>query len=456
MNKVSKRSWIVLIGASFVLLGLLLFLVRYITQSSEWVSFPGNPHLYSGINPSIGSVVDRDGELLLNATEERIYAEELTTRLTTIHLLGDRDGYIEAPLLSYHTKNMIEFDPVTGLKQAEDAKTIAQLTLNNDIQRAAWEALNGYKGTIGVYNYKTGEILCAVTSPSYDPDDVPDIAGDTTGKYEGAYVNRFFRSAYTPGSVFKALTAVAALECLEKPEELTFLCEGETIIDGEKIVCTGYHGWQTLQEALTNSCNVAFGELSVMIGADNLDLYVEKAGIRSNLTFDGITTASGKFDLTDAGDGTLAWAGIGQHTDLINPCQYMVFMGMLANGGEAAQPYLMNRITSGDEVRYEAETVMLDSGLKRSATDSVATMMRNNVIYGYGEWLFPGLEVCGKSGTAETVEGKENNALFSGFVLDEDYPLAFIVVVEEGGSGASVAAPIAGQVLTACVEALQP
>lgn len=452
MNRVSKRAWVVLVGGAIVLLGLLLFLVRYGNHAAEWVTFPGSPHLYSGINPNIGVVEDRNGEQVLDATGDRIYADDAVVRMSTIHLLGDRYGYIEAPLLSHHTEHMIDYSPVMGLETDEDAVTVARLTLSADVQRAAVSALAGRKGTIGVYNYKTGEVLCAVTSPSYDPDDVPDIAGDTTGAYDGVYVNRFFRSTYTPGSVFKALTTAAALETLDGVEAMTFLCEGETIIGGEKIVCTGYHGYQTIAQALTNSCNVAFGELSVMLGAETLKEYVEMAGIRSNLSFDGITTASGSFDVSDAGSGSLAWAGIGQHTNLINPCQYMVFMGMLANGGEAAQPCLMQRISAGDDVRYEAEPVMLDSGLKKRTTEAVASMMRDNVVNGYGQWLFPDVEVCGKSGSAETVEGKESNALFSGFVLDEEYPLAFIVVIEEGGSGASVAAPVAGEVLKACID----
>ena len=82
------------------------------------------------------------------------------------------------------------------------------LTVSADVQRTALAALDGRKGTVGVYNYKTGEILCAVSSPTYDPDDVPDVEGNPE-TYEGVYVNRFLHATYTPGSVFKLVTAAA-------------------------------------------------------------------------------------------------------------------------------------------------------------------------------------------------------------------------------------------------------
>jgi len=451
MNKVSKRAWLVLIAAAAILCGLVTFIVRYIKNAEQWVTFPGNPHLYSGINPSIGTVSDASGELLLDATENRVYAHDLLLRQSTMHLLGDRDGFIEAPLLGHYAEDMISYSAIHGLKIEEKEPAAAELTISAAVQRTALSALAGRKGTVGVYNYKTGEILCAVTSPTYDPDQVPKITEENEAMYEGVYVNRFFRSSYTPGSVFKALTASAALAEIEGIESMTFYCGGEVIIDGERIVCAGYHGEQDLATAFKNSCNVAFGELTVLLGKETMSEYADMIGINSSLLFDGIHTISGSFDVSEAGEGSLAWAGIGQYTDLINPCQYMTFMGMLANGGKAAQPYLMERIVTDGTVSYEADTVMLDSGLKPEVTRTMVQMMRNNVVQGYGTAMFPDVEVCAKSGTAEMAEGKQSTALFAGFVTDDRYPLAFIVVVEEGGTGASAAAPIAGSVLSSCV-----
>lgn len=454
MNKVSKRAWMVLVFAAVIVIAMAVFSVRYFLKAPDWVSFPGSPHLYSGINPNTGIVVDRTGETLLDATGDRTYSGDLAVRQSTIHLLGDRFGYIEAPVLGNYSDKLVGYNVFTGLYHTEEEVRTAELTLSAEAQKAAFSALAGRKGTVGVYNYETGEILCAVTSPSYDPDNVPDIANDQTGAYEGVYVNRFFQSAYTPGSIFKVLTTSAALETVPGIENQTFTCEGSTVVGGETIACTNVHGTQTLSQALSNSCNVAFAEITRQVGVKTMEKYAGMAGIADKLAFDGITTKPGNFDLDGASEASLAWSGIGQYTDLVNPCQYMVFMGMIANGGKAAQPYLMQEIRSGGSRAYAAKTTMLESGIDRGTTETVAQMMRENVVNSYGTWLFPEVTVCAKSGTAETAEGREPNAMFAGFVQDERYPLAFIVVVEEGGYGSQTAAPIAGEVLAACIRDL--
>ena len=451
MNKVSKRAWVVLAVAFLILGALAAFVGLYFIKARDWVSFPGSPHLYSGVNPSTGVVTDRNGVMLVDATQERVYTDDAALKKSILHLVGDRYGYIEAPLLGEYTDKMIAYNPVTGIYSTSEGACSIRLTLSASAQKTALEALGGMRGTVGVYNYETGEVLCAVSSPNYDPDNVPDIENDTSGAYEGVYVNRFTRATYTPGSIFKVVTTTAALETVPDIRSQTFTCEGSVIIGGEQINCTGTHGTQTLSQALSNSCNCAFAQIALQVGAETLQSYAERAGITDSLAFDGITTASGNFDVADASQPSLAWAGIGQYTDLVNPCQYMTYMGMIANGGEAAVPYLMDEITSGERTRYEAETQRLELDIEPATAQEIADMMRDNVVTSYGAWLFPDVRVCAKSGTAETVEGKASNAMFAGFIQDSQYPLAFIVIVEEGGYGSQTAAPIAGQVLAACI-----
>ena len=181
---------------------------------------------------------------------------------------------------------------------------------------------------------------------------------------------------------------------------------------------------------------------------------MEDLGITESLSFDGLTTAAGSFDLSDAVDFEVAWAGCGQYNDLINPCQYLTVMGVIANGGEAALPYIMDRVEGNMLGGYQHGKVTTGRVMERWVTDSVAQLMRNNVLNVYGAWQFPDLEVCAKSGTAELGPGDTPNATFAGFIRDENYPLAFIVIVEHGGAGSAAAAPIAGQVLNACVAAM--
>lgn len=454
MNKISNRAWVIVVLALVLAVGVSVFAVRYFADAEDWVKFPGSPHLYSGANPNTGTVIDRNGTLLLDATQDRTYSTDLSLRCATIHLLGDRFGYIDAPILGHFLNELVGYNPVNGLYGKKSETRTAALTLSANAQKTAYELLKGKRGTVGVYNYKTGEILCAVSTPSYDPDHMPDVENDTTGAYEGVYVNRFLGSTYTPGSIFKTLTTAAALETVPGIADMRFSCEGSCIVDGERITCNGVHGDQSLEQALCNSCNCAYAQIAQLVGGDVLQQYVTQIGVCDALSFDGTKTVKGKFDLTDASNGSVCWAGIGQYTDLVNPCRFMVYMGMLANGGKAAQPYLMASVFSEKQTAYSAKTVMLDSGLKASTTEQLAVMMRNNVVTGYGAWQFPNLFVCGKSGTAETSEGKPSNAMFAGFIQDAEYPLAFVVVVEEGGSGSGTAAPIAGKVLQACVDDL--
>ena len=454
MKRISHRMVLLIVLMSVLVLGVGFFAVRYFIRADDWVVFSGSPHVYEGGNLSTGTVTDRNGVLLLDSTDGRTYAQDGDLRKATMHLLGDRFGYISAPVLNDYSDELVGFSAVNGLYSLGDVSNQARLTIDANVQKTAQAALAGRKGTIGVYNYKTGEILCAVTSPTYDPDHMPDVEGDVTGAYDGVYVNRFFQTTYTPGSIFKILTAAAALETLDDVESRTFWCEGNCQIGGDTINCNGVHGSVDLRWALANSCNVAFAQLAVELGPEVLTRYAEKLGVLDQLTFDGIVTAEGNFDLSAAVDSEIAWSGIGQYTDLVNPCQFMTLMGVIAGGGQAAQPHLMDRVTGGLTNVYTAKTKLTEKLLDPAVCDTLADMMRNNVVSMYGQWQFPDLYVCAKSGTAELGPLETPHATFSGFIRDETYPLAFIVIVEHGGSGSAACAPIAGQVLNACVAAM--
>ena len=453
MKKVSGRAIFPLILAIVLLAGTALLCVRYFVKAGEWVTFSGSPHVYTGVNLDGGIVTDRDGTLLLDSTDGRTYSADAVTRTATMHLLGDRYGYIQAPLLGSFADDMIGFDKINGLYGAEGTEANAALTLSAAAQTAAYQALGNYHGTVGVYNYKTGEILCAVTSPSYDPDNMPDVEADTSGAYDGVYVNRFFQAAYTPGSIFKIVTLAAAIETVPDWENLTFTCEGKTIIGGQEIICEGVHGTITLKQALAHSCNVAFGELAGKVGTKALMEYAEKLGLSESFECDGIPVKAGTVDLKDADAGDLAWAGIGQYTDQVNALTFMRAMGRIAGGGTGADPYLMAKITRGEKTAYEAKTETSSRALKAETAAKLTEYLRNNVATMYGDWQFGGLNVCAKSGTAEH-EGETADAMFAGFCVDENCPLAFVVFVENGGSGSAVAAPIAAKVLQVCAAAI--
>lgn len=450
MNRVAKRSTIALLLVVVLIGGMLFFTGEFLLKADDWSVFPGNPHVYSGGNIGCGIVTDKDGTILLDATNGRVYAEDYATRLAMLHWLGDRGGNISAPAVSEYSEEMAGYDLINGLYSYSGTGGEARMTLSSQVQRAALDAMAGYKGTVAVYNYKTGEILCAVTTPTYDPDNVPDIEGDTTGQYEGTYLNRFTQVSYVPGSIFKVVTTAAALELDQDCLDLVFTCEGSYAIEGDRVTCEHNHGAIDLKTALAKSCNCYFAQLVLYLGSDSLEKYVEQFQVTQPVCFDGITTAAGTFDLSDAARLEIAWSGIGQYTDLVNPCRFMTLMGVIAGGGEAAQPYVISSVTNGLTGNYKAKTETTGKLMSRDTAEILTELMRNNVTSIYGDGYFPGLNVCAKSGTAQLGGGVLPNATFAGFVMDEEYPLAFVVVAENAGSGSEICVPIISKVLIAC------
>ena len=453
MNRIAGRSGIALVLVLVLMGGLVFFVGEYFLEAKDWINAAGSPHVFNGGNIGCGVVTDRDGELLLDITDERTYPESYYLRKSVIHWLGDREGNISAPALPNYSDALSGFDLFNGIYSFSGTGGEAVLTLSARAQAAAMEALEGYKGTVAVYNYKTGELLCAVSAPAYDPDDVPDILGDTSGEYEGAYLNRFTQVSYVPGSIFKILTTAAALESIPGIEDRTFVCEGSLYVDGNEVTCGRDHGEQTLAEAMTNSCNCAYARIALELGADTLEEYVDRFELTKSIQFDGITTEEGYFDLENATDPEIAWSAIGQHHDAVNPCRFLTFMGMIAGGGTAAEPYLVSEVSAGGSTTYSVKTKTTGRLMTSATAQKLQELMRNNVVNGYGDENFPGLTVCAKSGTAEMGEG-EDNAMFAGFLLDEEYPLAFFAAVEEGGYGRYTCVPIISQVLEVCKEVL--
>ena len=452
MNRIATRALAVMILVMGLLAGTVFFICEYISDAGDWILFSGSPHIYdSNGKMGTGTLVDRDGVLLVDLTNGRTYNADASLRRAMLHWVGDRQGNIRLPSIDHYADAMLGFDFVNGVYSYGNTTGTIVLTLSAKVQSAALEAMGEHVGTVAVYNYKTGEILCAVTTPTFDPDDVPDIAGDTTNRYTGVYVNRFLQSKYIPGSIFKIVTLAAALESIPDIEERIFTCEGKYVIQNGDITCLRAHGKQTLKECFSNSCNCAFAQIVELIGRDNLQKYVDLFGVCRSVSFDGITTASGNFDLAGATAEQVAWSGIGQHKDQINPCAYLAFVGAIANGGTGVAPHVVSKISVGNSVTYEAETVKTNRVVSKETAQIVLEYMQNNVQVKYGADNFPGLTVCAKSGTGEVGGGKKPNAMFTGFLTDEKYPLAFIVTIEEGGFGTETCMPIISQILSVCV-----
>jgi len=453
MKKIERRGVVCTALALMLAAGLCLFLFRYFADGGSWASSAFNRHLYNTSGElASGSVLDRDGDMLSTVTDgRRTYYDNADVRKATLHVVGDLQGNIGTGALNAFADKLTGYSLLNGAFGAERGSNL-YLTIDARYNYEAYKALGGKAGTVAVYNYKTGEILCLVSAPSYDPLNVPsDI--ETNDRYKGAYLNRFLSSTFTPGSVYKTVTLTAAIEKIPDLFERTWTCGGSVQIGEETIVCSGTHGEQNIGDAFANSCNVAFAQIAQELGEETLETYTREAGlVQKSYDVDGLPTAKGTFDFSGITPGQLGWAGVGQYHDQVNPAAMLVYMGAVANGGRAAQPYLIEKTTSALGIpslpRLSHKTGTL---ISPSTASVLAEMMADNVEKTYGAKRFPNMDICAKSGTAEVGEGKTPHAWFTGFLRNEDAPYAFVVMVENGGGGSSVAGTVAGRVLDVMV-----
>lgn len=449
MRKIERRTWICLLIAGILAAGLLVFVVLFFKDGGEWVSASFNRHLYSSSGTLLaGRVLDRDGNVLSQVEDgTRTYGGSAEQRRAVLHVVGDLQGKIGTGALTAFADQLTGYNPVTGVAAAEAGGSDLYLTVDLDCQLAAWRALNDRKGTVLVYNYETGEILCLVSSPAYDPENVPeDLESDPA--YEGAYINRALRATFTPGSIIKTVTLHAAIEELPDLFDRTWTCTGSVQIGDQTVTCTSAHGEETIGQAFSNSCNCVFGLLAVELGADTLARYVEQSGLTSSYSVSGIPTLASSIPLEGLSDGMLAWAGVGQGQDAVNPLSMAVYMGAIANGGRSAVPRLIHRV---DGALIPASWFARRTGtlIASDTAQILADMMAYNVTANYGSGRFGNLDMGAKSGTAEVGSDRTPHAWFAGFVRDEAFPYAFVVLVENGGSGSQVAGDVAAAVLAA-------
>lgn len=458
MRITSKRALAVyaLIGA--FLIGAVILVVSFVLNGETWALKRFNQHLFTGGSlTAAGTIYDTKGEVLAQTVDgERVFNDSRRIRKATLHMVGDTAGYISTGIHTIFRSELTGYNLIEGvyrLKEDGEGNNIT-LTLNAEVCATALDALGDRKGTVGVYNYKTGEIVCMVSSPTYDPERKPtDIDTDTTGKYDGIYLNRFLSGVYTPGSTFKTVTAISAIDNIPDIFTQTFTCTGKMQTNGGVIYCNeeNGHGTITFEQALNQSCNVAFAQIALQLGTEKLTATAEQLGFNRAMKMDGINIAISKFDLTGADERGIGQAGIGQHTTLANPYHMLTIMGAIANGGTPVTPYVVQSIaTPGGITLHKGSAEMGEAYLSASTAAKMVELMRSNTIHFYGDGRFPsGMEICGKTGTAEVGGDKTPHAWFVGFSQNPETPYAFVVVVENGGSGYQQAIPVANKVLAA-------
>lgn len=458
MKMITRRGLFLLILIA-LFLGCLGFLTySLVADGHDWVMQPYNTHIYyNGELTGAGTITDRNGKVLAQTVDgKRVYNESKTTRKSTLHLVGDTKGFISTGVQNVYEAKLTGYNVLTGVYSAiGNNSNDMELTVDADVCDVAYNALKDYKaGCVGVVNYKTGDIVCMVSTPSYDVENMPsDI--NTNEKYEGVYINRLISGLYTPGSTFKIVTAICAIENIPDIDTRTFNCEGEYDAGGTPIECNAYHGKITFKEALAKSCNSTFAQIAIELGPEKLASTAKQLGLTSPVSISGdITSSTGRFFLEngDAND-YVGWTGIGQGDTLVSPIEMLRLVGAIANDGKAVSYNVVDSLANKAGKALDLNFTKRETQLLSSATaEKMQKMLRYNVEEQYGDYNYKGLNLCAKSGTAQIDEvDSHNTAWFVGFMQDEQNPYAFVVVVEYGNSGSQTAGPIANKVLQALV-----
>ena len=419
MNTIKKRSNIILILTIAFFAGLLYHTVNIFVNAEDWVINLRNLHLTAAGNLDYaGTIYDRNGEVLAYSSGgERFYNDDESIRKACLHVVGDdRQNIYRSELIGYHF--LFSFGMPKNLRKGNDIT----LTIDAELQKAAYEALGDRKGAVFFYNYKTGEVVCMVSTPAYDPENIPENMKNNE-EYDGVYINRVCSGLYSPGSTFKLVTAAAGLENIKDVEEVVYHCKGEDKIGGEDITCEFAMGDVDITGAIVYSCNCYFGHLASELGRFAMTRQAEKMGFNKNITFDGFESAKSIYDVFDINENEFAWSGVGQANVLETPLNVAMISAAIANGGTPVMPYIVSGI------------------------GGIAGMMDSAVYLNYGKGRFSDtLDVCAKTGTAEVADA-EPHAWITGFCKNEECPLAFSVVIENGGSGYGEAIPVAAAVL---------
>ena len=463
MKMITKRGIFLWIMSLAFVVGLVFMTVSLVQNGDTWVMKRFNHHVYSnGELSGAGSIYDKDGDVLAETKDgDRVYSDSATTRKSTLHVVGDPKNFISTGVQSVYSARLTGYSLLFGVHniQKYGKGNDLKLTIDRDICDEAYKALDGRKGTVGIVNYKTGEIVCSVSSPSYDVEDVPDNLL-TSERYEGVYINRLLGAHYVPGSTFKLVTAICAIENIPDIYSREWVCNGEYQPEsGVAIKCNANHGKHiNFNDALAKSCNSTFAQIAIELGQEKLATTAKELGIGSAVTVSGtIDSYAGHFDTTDKiklGVDALGWTGIGQGNTRIAPITMLRIVSAVANGGTAVSFNIVDSLANqaGKALDFTLPSNQL-SMMNSDVAAKLKEMMRYNVTNHYGESRYKGLNLCAKSGTAQIDSNENHNiAWFVGFMDDSEHPYAFVVVIENGNSGSQTAGPVAKRVLTKLVE----
>ena len=397
-----------------------------------------------------------------------------------VYLSGPKYAPITGYYSYYYGRSMLEQTQNAQLTGTSDAQWLSRITgtlsghkpeggsitttINAKAQDAAWDGLKGKKGAVVALDYTTGAVLAMASSPSYDPNELASHhLNDTTRAWKNLVAdpsspltNRATREIYPPGSTFKLVTAAAALQNGYHPNSMVDSPEN-WILPGTRTPLTNETNCGgsriTLAHALDISCNTAFGKVGVSLGQDKIRDQAERFGFGKVVNSD-VSSVASRFpqDLTDA---QLAQSSIGQFDVAASPLQMAMVTAGIANGGTLMTPYLTAQVRASNlQVVSEHHPKQMSQPMTKESAEQLKAMMVSVVNNGTGKRArINGTTVGGKTGTAQTVQGKAPYAWFVGWSDNPHVAVAVFIQSSDTAinevSGGRLAAPIARDVIEA-------
>ena len=315
-----------------------------------------------------------------------------------------------------------------------------KLTLNTNVQKAAQNALSGYKGSCVVMDPTTGEVLAMASSPTYDASDAENVLAQASSSDDSSLLNRATQSISSPGSTFKTVTLTSAFENDVANENSIFSAPGSITLGNAKV--TNYagagYGNVSLKTAYWYSLNTVFGQLGTQIGSKRLVESAEKFGFNQKISFDVPVAMSLMPDPDEMTEWETAWAAagepVGEHTSPAGPqtntFQMALVASAIANDGKIMQPYLVKSANNANgEVSYEAKSSLYKTVVSKDIADRVLECMKGVITQGTaGAASVSGVTVAGKTGTAEN-EGRNPDSWFIG-IADAEGKKNVVIAIE--------------------------
>jgi len=482
MNKQIRRMGLGLVIA-FVLLFAQLNYVQFFA-AGKIASNRSNPRaLIREYSIKRGDIVSLNYQTLATsvATKNRLKYRrtypmgELFGHITGYYSINYGPSRIE----SSYNDHLLGDSGVVSIQDIEDRFTDSEeqgnrvrLTIHTALQQAAANALRDERGAVVALDPDSGEVLALWSNPSFNPEPLASHSSkEQKEAWEalepssptGPLVNLATSRGYPPGSTFKVITTAAALESgrwqpddtFPDPDRLELPQTDDTLTNFTNRACTGA-GSIDLFTALEISCDTTFGLIGLRIPGE-IHETAEGFGFNQEIPFDMRTEVSSYPEIPDDRKPERAKAAIGQQNVVATPLQMAMVAAGIANDGKVLRPRLVREVidpTAGVVEEYEPE--VLEEAISTDTANEVTEMMVAAVASGTGTAAqIPGIEVAGKTGTAQTVEGANPHTWFIAFAPADDPQIAVSVIVEHGGSfgseatGGAVAAPIARAVMLA-------